>query len=64
VRAGFADWQAGLEAAGLKQERRALRLTVADLEWRQPAADILCLEFSLPAGTYATSVLRELLSVS
>jgi tRNA pseudouridine13 synthase len=63
VLAGYGDWLAGLEAAGLKQERRALRLTVADLEWRQPAADALCLEFSLPAGAYATSVLRELLSI-
>jgi tRNA pseudouridine13 synthase len=63
VLAGYPDWLAGLEAAGLKQERRALRLTVDDLDWRQPAADTLCLEFSLPAGAYATSVLRELLSV-
>lgn len=62
VLAGYSDWRAGLEAAGLKQERRALRLTLDDLEWAQPAADALCLEFSLPAGAYATSVLRELLS--
>ena len=62
VLAGYSDWQAGLEAAGLKQERRALRLTLDDLEWTQPAAEALCLEFSLPAGAYATSVLRELLS--
>jgi len=62
VLAGYSDWLAGLEAAGLKQERRALRLTIDDLVWRQPAADVLCLEFSLPAGAYATSVLRELLS--
>ncbi len=62
VLAGYSDWQVGLEAAGLKQERRALRLTVDDLEWQQPAADALCLEFSLPPGAYATSVLRELLS--
>jgi len=64
VLAGYPGWLAGLEAAGLKQERRALRLTLDDLEWRQPAADLLHLEFSLPAGAYATSVLRELLSVA
>jgi tRNA pseudouridine13 synthase len=62
VLAGYGDWRAGLEAAGLKQERRALRLTVDGLDWRQPAADVLSLEFPLPAGAYATSVLRELLS--
>jgi len=60
--ASYPDFLAGLEAAGLQQERRALRLLVEGLEWRQPAADELCLEFSLPAGGYATSVLRELLS--
>ncbi len=63
VLAGYPDWLAGLEAAGLKQERRALRLTFDDLAWEQPAADVLSLEFSLPAGAYATSVTRELLSV-
>lgn len=50
----------GLEAAGLKQERRALRLRPADLAWQWPAADVLELSFVLPPGTYATSVLAEL----
>jgi len=62
VLAGYSDWLAGLEAAGLKQERRALRLLVDDLSWKMPSAHSLCLEFSLPAGAYATSVIRELLS--
>jgi len=49
----------GLEAAGLKQERRATRLRPEGLVWRwQP--DVLALEFSLPPGSYATSVLAEL----
>jgi tRNA pseudouridine13 synthase len=39
-----------------------LRLIPDDLAWTQPEANALCLEFSLPAGAYATSVLRELLS--
>lgn len=64
VLGGYPGWLAGLEAAGLKQERRALRLTVDDLAWQLPAVDTLTLEFSLPAGAYATSVIRELLSVS
>lgn len=62
VLAAYADECSGLEAAGLQQERRALRLVVDGLQWQRPAADELCLEFSLPAGSYATSVLRELLS--
>ncbi len=52
---------AGLERAGLDQERRALRLVPSDLSWRFPEPDQLELAFSLPAGAYATVVLRELL---
>jgi len=50
----------GLAAAGLRQERRALRLIPAGLspQWLDPAT--LRLEFSLARGCYATSVLREL----
>ena len=49
----------GLAAAGLKQERRALRLMVRDatLEWLEPSVAVL--NFRLPAGAYATVVLRE-----
>ena len=56
------SWQQGLTAAGLRQERRALRLVVKDLQWSWPTPDSLVLEFSLPAGCYATSVLRELVA--
>lgn len=52
--------RAGLEAEGLKQERRALRLRPASLEWDWPEADVLRLRFALPPGTYATVVLAEL----
>jgi tRNA pseudouridine13 synthase len=54
-----ARWCAGLETAGLKQDRRALRLAVADLAWQWGPCGELLLTFSLPAGAYATSVLRE-----
>ena len=50
----------GLEAAGLKQERRATRLRPAALEWSWPDAQTLRLAFTLPPGAYATSVLVEL----
>ena len=52
--------RAGLEQAGLKQERRALRLQPQGLEWRWRDEDVLVLDFGLPPGTYATSVLAEL----
>jgi tRNA pseudouridine13 synthase len=52
--------RAGLEAAGLEQERRPLRLRPGDLTWRWPAEDALELAFTLPPGAYATVVLAEL----
>lgn len=63
VSAQHADLAAGLVQAGLKQERRALRLAVRELrhEWRE---DGLFLGFFLPAGTYATTVLHALGEVS
>lgn len=60
--AGLAGWRNALEHAGLSQERRALRLVVADLHWQlDAAAGALEVGFSLPAGAYATVVLRELI---
>lgn len=50
----------GLESAGLAQERRALRLRVAELRHEWESADALVLEFRLAAGAFATAVLREL----
>ena len=50
----------GLEKAGLKQERRALRLRPIGLEWEWLGDDALVLAFGLPPGCYATTVLREL----
>ena len=51
---------AGLETAGLQQARRSLRLPVEDLRWTFMQGENLELEFVLPPGTYATSVLREM----
>ncbi|WP_019933182.1 tRNA pseudouridine(13) synthase TruD [Oceanimonas smirnovii] len=51
---------AGLEANGLKQERRALLLKPEQLSWQRDG-DRLTLSFWLPAGTYATSLVRELI---
>lgn len=54
------DWQSGLEKAGMKQERRALRLYPQGIEWEYLADNELQLRFFLPAGSYATAVMREL----
>ena len=50
----------GLERAGLRQERRALRLRPAGLDWEHVSPGVVRLRFSLPPGTYATAVLAEL----
>lgn len=48
-----------LVAAGLEVDTRALRLPVRELEWSWED-EALRLAFRLPAGGYATTVLREL----
>lgn len=53
-------WREGLEHEGLRQERRSLRLVVSELEWSFPVPDSLQLRFFLPAGAYATTMLREI----
>ncbi len=61
--ADHAAWCRGLEQVGLQQERRLLRLQVQELEWvLDEAAATLMLSFYLPAGAYATTVLREVVS--
>jgi tRNA pseudouridine13 synthase len=49
----------GLAKVGVDMARRSLRLPVRDFAW-QTEGEALILEFFLPAGAYATTVLREL----
>ena len=56
----FEDFKDGLERAGLKQERRPLQLKPGQLSWQWQDTQ-LTLSFRLPTGTFATSVLRELI---
>lgn len=53
---------AGLEEMGAKPSSRSLRLRVARLSW-QFDDDALWLEFTLPRGAFATSVIREIVAV-
>ncbi len=50
----------GLESAGMRQERRALCSRPEGLSWEWIGSDRLRLDFRLPAGEYATTLLREL----
>jgi tRNA pseudouridine13 synthase len=57
-------WQQALEQKGLSQERRSLRILPNDLQWSFADNAELVLSFFLPAGSYATALLRELAVVS
>ncbi len=59
---GFEPWCAGLERARVRGARRALRVAVRKLDW-EPLGEGLQIRFDLPAGAYATVVLRELFEV-
>jgi tRNA pseudouridine13 synthase len=48
-------------AAGMKQERRSLRLAVRDLSWERSPSE-LRIAFRLTKGSFATTVLSEILS--
>lgn len=52
----------GLANARMKQERRSLRLKVNNLEWEFVDSNNLHLKFDLVSGTFATMVIREIIS--
>lgn len=60
--AGCEEQVAGLQRFGVEAARRATRLRVQDLRWTWLDA-ALALEFVLPAGAFATSVLAELINL-
>lgn len=51
----------GLENVGLSQERRVTRLLPREMSWQWSDDKTLVLEFRLPKGCFATSVLSELI---
>ena len=62
--AQYPELTAGLENAGMKQDHRALRLMLSDVDWRFDESNHqLHLAFDLATGCYATSVLREIICV-
>jgi len=53
-------WRKGLEEAGLRQQRRPLRVIPRELTWSPTTGKVLQIHFILPAGSYATCTLREI----
>ena len=58
---GHQFWVEGLRRCGLKADRRPLRAPAGELEFNLHG-DQLQLEFTLQRGSYATSLLREMLT--
>lgn len=57
----YQDLQAGLANNGLRQERRPLLLIPEKLSSTWLDEQSVCIDFYLPSGCYATSVLREII---
>jgi len=62
IAASTPDLSAGLAAAGLLQDRRSLRVIPKALSWFFSDTS-LQLSFELPAGGYATALLREIVAL-
>jgi len=63
VGAGFPEALAVIAQERMKSERRALRIRVRDLE-HERSGDVLRLKFALSAGSFATTVLREIIAAA
>lgn len=61
VLANYKDWCHALEKQGLERAYRSLMLQVENLQWDWQDDSTLDLRFRLRAGSYATSVVRELI---
>ncbi len=60
----YPDLTAGLEANDLRQERRTLALRPSDFAARWLSESALELTFHLPAGAYATTLIREICAIA
>ncbi|MDD2864589.1 MAG: tRNA pseudouridine(13) synthase TruD [Methylococcales bacterium] len=59
----YPDLTAGLLKFDVENARRALRIQAANLMWEFKDTQTLVLKFNLPAGSYATAVLREIIAL-
>ena len=58
--ADYADWVEGLRRNGVQSARRATRVLPEQLNVSFESDEVLLICFGLPAGSYATALLREL----
>lgn len=64
ILAGYSVWIEGLMGLRVDAGRRSLRVLPRSLRYEWLNNQDLCLRFSLPPGSYATAVLREIVSYS
>lgn len=64
VLAEYASWIAGLDNARVNSARRVLSVIPKDLNFNQNDDSSGIIQFSLPAGCFATSLLRELFIIN
>lgn len=60
--AAWPEWRDGLERHQRRLHRRACRVIPEEFDWKWPAPDRILCHFELPAGSYATAVLREVIT--
>jgi tRNA pseudouridine13 synthase len=60
----LSEFAAGLASADMETSRRPLRLCPDNLTWNLENPGTLQLNFVLPSGAYATTVLRELVTMT
>ncbi|MGV6826355.1 MAG: tRNA pseudouridine(13) synthase TruD, partial [bacterium] len=63
VLADFPNWVEKLKSLRVDADRRALRVVPRELDWDIQGKDVE-VRFALPAGAYATSVVRELVEAA
>ena len=61
--ARYAEVAEGLLHSKVEADRRALRIKVNRLDWDFERNDRLRLAFALPAGSYATTLIREIVAI-
>ncbi|MGR9086391.1 MAG: tRNA pseudouridine(13) synthase TruD [Gammaproteobacteria bacterium] len=52
----------GLSQSSVAMDRRPLRVKAGNLQWQWVGGSVLELSFTLPAGSYATALLREIVA--
>ncbi|WP_168204134.1 tRNA pseudouridine(13) synthase TruD [Aliikangiella coralliicola] len=59
----YPEWFDGVAEAGVSSSRRPLRVIPINLQYAIETNQVMRIEFALPSGSFATSVLREVVNI-